>query len=182
MLDLILFIIENEDDKALVTLVYEKYSPILYQYALKRVGDPTVATDITQETFLGFVSNFEKFREQSMDSMYAYLFTIQKNALQRHRVRNNRELFFMSNESIDDIPSDEDVNALISSNEQYNEILTTIHKMQPIYSDILILHLVNEVSLKRIAKSLDQPYDTIKKRYSRGLKALTTALEKERDK
>ena len=117
-----------------------------------------------------------------MDSMYAYLFTIQKNALQRYRVRNNRELFFMSNESIDDIPSDEDVNALISSNEQYNEILTTIHKMQAIYSDILILHLVNEVSLKRIAKSLDQPYDTIKKRYSRGLKALTIALEKERDK
>ena len=179
MLDLLLFIVENEDDKMFVTIVYEKYSPILYHYALKEVYDSTIAMDLTQETFLGFIRNLDTLKKQSMDSLYAYLFTSQKNAIKKHYNKSFRESKILSFENIEDIPSDEDVNSMLSANEQYNMILSAIHSLSPIYSDVLILHLVNDISLKEISKILDEPYATIKKRYSRGLKKLTDILEKE---
>ena len=182
MLDLLLFAIENDDDRTLVTLVYERHSIALYQYALKVVNDSTVAMDITQETFLGFVRNLHNLRNQSIDSIYAYLFTSQKNSIKKYYNKKYRESKIISFDNMEEIPSDEDVNAIASSNEQYNKILLEIHKLSPIYSDVLILHLVNDLSLKKISKILDEPYATIKKRYSRGLKKITDVLKKEMSK
>ena len=177
MLNSILFLVETESDKIFVTKVYEKYSQILHAYAIKKICDRNIAYDITHDTFLGFLRNLDHLRNQPMDSIYAYLFTIQKNLIKKYYINKSREDNVLSLDFKEDVPSDEDINELVSSNEQYNIIISAIHKLSSIYSDVLLLHLVHEIPLKEIAKSLHISYDTVKKRYSRGMKHLTNTLK-----
>ena len=100
-----------------------------------------------------------------------------KNLIKKYYSNKSREDNVLSLDFKEDVPSDEDINELVSSNEQYNIIISAIHKLSSIYSDVLLLHLVHEIPLKEIAKSLHISYDTVKKRYSRGIKHLTNTLK-----
>ncbi len=67
----------NGDDEAFV-LIYEHFSPLLYRYIFRLVGNQELADDITQETFLKAFQNIRSIAKDS--NVSAWLYRIASNA------------------------------------------------------------------------------------------------------
>ena len=65
------------ETKAL-TEIYDTYSPGLYRYAMRLLGDATVAEDCVAETFTRFLDALQK-RRGPRDHLQAYLYRIAHN-------------------------------------------------------------------------------------------------------
>lgn len=179
MLNFILYMVESDSDRLLVTMLYEEYSKQLYMFALKHLCDEDYANDITQNTYLTLIRHLDKLRHQDRKSIYAYLFTVQKNAIKKQYIKNKRNQNNVSFEILNDIPSEDDIDKILTANERYNIIVRSISDLPQIYSDVLLLHLVNEIPLKDVSDILNEPYSTVRKHYSRGRQMLAIALKKE---
>ena len=51
--------IENDDDRSFVADVYDKYHNKLYRYALSKTNNHHASLEITQDTFIAFISNLD---------------------------------------------------------------------------------------------------------------------------
>ena len=76
------------------TEVYREYFAGVYRYALRLCGDPTLAEEITQETFFKALKALDSFRGQCR--LYVWLCQIAKNTyftyLKKHREPENQAL------------------------------------------------------------------------------------------
>ncbi len=68
--------------------LYERYAPAVRRFALFLSGEPSIADDITSETFVRVWTSTGAIRETTMK---AYLFTIVRN-LYRDMLRRDRRL------------------------------------------------------------------------------------------
>ena len=169
--------IENDDDRSFVADVYDKYHNKLYRYALSKTNNHHASLEITQDTFIAFISNLDKVSRCEMKTIYAYLFTVQKNFIIKYYREKSKYERFTALQDLYSVPSDEDVESILTSNENYNSLVKTIHKLPVPTSDIILLHIVHGLSLKRISKIVNMPYDAVKKRFERGKAALVSSLK-----
>ena len=65
------------ETKAL-TEIYDTYSPGMYRYAMRLLGDATLAEDCVAETFTRFLDALQK-RRGPRDHLQAYLYRIAHN-------------------------------------------------------------------------------------------------------
>ncbi len=62
-------------------LLYETYFPRVYRFALKRLGDPGEAEDVTQEVFFTVFNCLDSFQGNS--SLLVWIFGITRNTVNR---------------------------------------------------------------------------------------------------
>ena len=65
-------------ETAALAEIYDLYSPGLYRYAMRLIGDATVAEDCVAETFARFLRSLQK-RLGLRDHLQAYLYRIAHN-------------------------------------------------------------------------------------------------------
>jgi len=62
-------------------MLYESYFPRVYRFALKRLGDPAEAEDVTQEVFFTVFNALESFEGKS--TLLVWIFGITRNTVNR---------------------------------------------------------------------------------------------------
>ena len=62
-------------------MLYESYFPRVYRFALKRLGDPVEAEDVTQEVFFTVFNALESFEGRS--TLLVWIFGITRNTVNR---------------------------------------------------------------------------------------------------
>jgi len=62
-------------------MLYESYFPRVYRFALKRLGDPMEAEDVTQEVFFTVFKALESFEGKS--TLLVWIFGITRNTVNR---------------------------------------------------------------------------------------------------
>jgi RNA polymerase sigma-70 factor (ECF subfamily) len=62
-------------------MLYESYFPRVYRFALKRLGDPAEAEDVTQEVFFTVFNALENFEGKS--TLLVWIFGITRNTVNR---------------------------------------------------------------------------------------------------
>jgi len=62
-------------------MLYERYFPRVYRFALKRLGDPAEAEDVTQEVFFTVFSALASFEGKS--TLLVWIFGITRNTVNR---------------------------------------------------------------------------------------------------
>jgi RNA polymerase sigma-70 factor (ECF subfamily) len=62
-------------------MLYESYFPRVYRFALKRLGDPAEAEDVTQEVFFTVFNALESFEGRS--TLLVWIFGITRNTVNR---------------------------------------------------------------------------------------------------
>src|ERR671931_169889 len=67
----------------------ERYADLLYQYALPRVKESSMAEDLVQETFLAALKGLENFRADASEKNW--LFAILKHKIVDHYRKKNIE-------------------------------------------------------------------------------------------
>jgi len=157
----------NGDEEAFV-LIYERFSPQIYRYVYRLVGNQELADDITQETFL---KAFQGIRSIARDSnVSAWLYRIASNAcfdILRRRKLITWMPILEESEKTGEFTSDDFAPQVIES----QIVRRTLREMPPALAVCLVLRSVEGFSCEEIAEILKIPKGTVFSRLARAREA-----------
>lgn len=147
--------------------IYNKYYKLLYFIILSIVKTKEDVNDLIQDTFFNLILNKNK-----VNNLKYYLVTIAKNKAIDF-IRKRKKIVLNDFEYFDSFE--------IEENDELFDLLNNI-KLYIYLSDfdILVNHLIYDISLKEIAKKIGCNYDTVKSKYNRALKKLRKEFKYER--
>ena len=182
---------------ALATL-YDRHSAAVYAAALRIGGDPALAEDVVQETFLALWNHAETF-DATRGALVAWLLTIARNrAVDHHRSarRRDRAASFSSftQPGIDDATTGEwltavgapvamggaepDPETVVATREAAASIHQAMAALEPNERRVIELAYHAGLSQPEIAERLGWPLGTVKTRTRRALRRLRETMER----
>lgn len=129
------------------------------------VKDQGLAEDLLQETYMKFLEKIHQFKPGM--NPYAYLSTIGRHLAIDLYHKRKKEVH--DDEIIDHTPDDR--NDLDESDDQ-NDIMSMVNELEPLEKEIVLLHVVNELKFREIAKELKKPIGTVLWIYQKAIKKL----------
>jgi RNA polymerase sigma-70 factor, ECF subfamily len=151
-----------------------KHQDIAYQRAFSVLGDPYLAEDAVQESFIRAYHALHTLRG---DSFRAWLFKIVTNtaiSLLRAEVQKHSRSLSLDNAEGDEIESpawiadpSPSVEALLEQKEDTQRLAQIINGLPPIYREVLLLVDWYELDYSEAAQTLNVPLGTIRSRVAR---------------
>lgn len=128
------------------------------------IKDNDAVDDLMQDTYIKFLENISKYKSKT--NINAYLSTIAHNIAINYY---NREKKLVHNdEIIDYIPNDDE-----KPKEGYSvEVLEILKDLDDESKEIVILHTINDLKFKDIAKIVNKPLGTVLWIYNKAIKEL----------
>lgn len=146
-------------------ILYDRYVEKVYHKCISFVKDEAIAQDLTHDIFLKTFVNLIKFNHESRFSTWLYSLTYNFCI---DYIRKNKKQTFQSDESLSNIPDDED-----AKNEQeifqmealrLSEILDSL---EPDEKAILLMKYQDDMSIKDISSALNASESAVKMRIKR---------------
>ncbi|AUD65517.1 hypothetical protein BK011_07350 [Tenericutes bacterium MZ-XQ] len=131
---------------------YEMTNRQVYYAIIAIVKDDDVAKDLMQDTYMNFINKIEQFKLGG--NVYAYLSMIGRNLSINYYNRNKKEVH--SDELFETIPSNEKV--IEKDDRDILELLNLLNKDQ---REVVVLHTINGLKFKEVAKIMDKPLGTV---------------------
>jgi RNA polymerase sigma-70 factor, ECF subfamily len=162
-------------DSKVLADIYDRYSPEIYSYAIRLLGDASLAEDCVSDTFSRFLFALKNSRGP-VQYLRAYLYRIAHNwitDLYRRQPPPPEEL----DEEMEDQspgPSIQAENTLRAHQTHRALMLLTPEQRQ-----VIMLRYVVGMEMEEIAESLAKPLGAIKALKHRGIEALRTLLQKD---
>lgn len=159
------------------------YQTQVYSLAMRMLGNPEDAADVTQETFIRVFRTIDKFRGDASFSTWIYRVT-SNLCLDWLRRRKRRALSSDApvswehetapRELADTSPNPED---LVAAAELRQEIQSALNQLESYHRLAVILRDVQGLSYEEVAGILNLPLGTVKSRINRGRRQLRKILQ-----
>ncbi len=182
---------EVDPDRALVEkaqqspeafgLIFDIYYAKILSYALKRVGDASVAQDIASETFSKAFLHLKRFSWRGIP-FSAWLYRIAGNEIKMHYRRPKRSLSLESlREEGFDAQSElqeerELLQELVERDAQFAKVMRALRALPLRQGEAIILRYIEEKEMQEIAAILDCREGTVRSLISRGISSLRLLL------
>jgi RNA polymerase sigma-70 factor, ECF subfamily len=167
-------------DPDLLDHLIELYQQRLYRYLLFLTGNPALAEDLFQETWIRVLERGHQYNAKSR--FESWLFAIARNLVidvsRRKKMPSLEDLGDPESNQPYDPPDDQSVSALqmLVTRENEQAVQLSLLKIAPYYREVLVLRFHEDLNLDEIAQILATPVSTVKSRLYRGLTALKSAL------
>lgn len=167
-------------DPDLLDHLIELYQQRLYRYLLFLTGNPALAEDLFQETWIRVLERGHQYNAKS--KFESWLFAIARNlvidASRRKKMPSLEDLSNSESNQPYDPPDDHAASALqlLVTRENEQAIQISLLKIAPYYREVLVLRFHEDLNLEEIAQVLSTPVSTVKSRLYRGLTALKSVL------
>lgn len=160
----------HEGNKDALNVIIEKYYDDIFRFCLFLTGNESDSYDITQETFLRFISYVDSYQHRNLKG---YLLTIAHNLC--------RDYFSHKHSGMEPekIPEYSGAEQQIVQVENRIYVLKFLKKLPKEQREIIILRIYEEMKFKDIAKMLGSNLSTVKSRYRLGLANMKKNMEKE---
>ena len=155
--------------------IYDEHVAKIYRFIFLKVSSKEIAEDITSQTFLKFWENREGVKEPR-----SFLYRIARNlVIDFYRQRGKSPIY--SEEMLVSITDEKtNIEERIIWDAQTAEVKEAISKIKPEHAEAIILHYLEDLSIKETAKIIERPEGTIRVMLHRGLEELREKLrEKE---
>lgn len=145
----------------------------MYQLGIRRfltnltVGDVPLAEDLAQETFIKAYRNIRGFN--CLSNFSTWLYKIAYNEFISYQRRNHEVIL----ETLPDVRDQEN-----STEYLVTSVMEEVDKLDEPYHSIILLHYIEDKSIKHIAKILDLPQGTVKVYLMRARNRLKTKFQK----
>jgi RNA polymerase sigma-70 factor, ECF subfamily len=159
-------------DSIALAQIYDLYSPDIYRYAMRLLGNTTLAEDCVSETFSRLLQALASGKGPR-DYLRAYLYRIAHNWItdQYRRERPTEAL----NESL---PSETSgLEEIADQNMQHSRLLQAIRKLTPDQQQVIALKFWQDWENEEIARTLGKPVGAIKSLQHRALNTLQRHLQ-----
>src|SRR5271169_5026892 len=167
-------------DPDVLDRLIEQYQQRLYRYLLFLTGDPALAEDLFQETWIRVLERGHQYNAKS--KFESWLFAIARNLVidvsRRKKMPSLEELADPESSQPFDPPDEHSASALqlLVTRENERAVQISLLKIPAYYREVLLLRFHEEMGLEEIAAVMSTPVSTVKSRLYRGLAALKTAL------
>jgi RNA polymerase sigma-70 factor, ECF subfamily len=156
--------------KALAT-IYDTHSSGIYRYAMRLLGDATVAEDCVAETFARFLKALQEGRGPR-DHLQAYLYRIAHNwIVDFYRVHRQTLELSETLQSETDLPEEETAKRI-----RQKQIRKAIRSLTPDQQKVIALKYLEDWCNEEIAQVMKKPIGAIKSIQHRALKSLQRIL------
>lgn len=165
----------RQGDSSALDLLYEVTSKQLYSICYSYLHDPHDSADALSDTYLAIVKNIEKYRGENG---YNWIYTIAKNT-SLNIIREKKKTMSV------DFNDEETVNVLHLASEDPPEIEDSsgiISIAKSVLNEkefrVVLLHAVNGIKFKDIAKIVGGIESSIRWQYNNALKKVKKAYER----
>lgn len=170
----------KQGDESAFTSLYRRHRDAVYRFALLYAGSPAIAADVTQDTFIHFMTQTHKF-DPTRGSIGAWLCGVARNIARKQcGVREDAT-------DPQDLADDTQVHAsqvdietpleLVLRGELAEQVRRAVASIAPHYRDVLILCELNELSYAEAAQVCGIDIGTVRSRLSRARTQLAQRLE-----
>lgn len=172
----------NVEDFELLVLEHQK---LVYNIALKMVGNAHDAEDVAQDAFVKAYNSLQNFRGDSKFSVWIYRLT-SNVALDFLRTKKRHNHISFSQYNTEDEPMEIEVSdsryapeTEFEKKELQEAVNRGLLELPPDHREILLLRELSGLSYDEIAERLELEYGTVKSRIFRARKKLCNILEKD---
>jgi RNA polymerase sigma-70 factor (ECF subfamily) len=162
------------EQKALAQ-IYDLYSPELYRYAARFLGDPCVAEDCVADTFSRFLKAIHA-RRGPKDYLRAYLYRIAHNWVADYYRRAPDVAELKDTHPDNDNPPEEEASLRIRQAQTRKAIL----QLTPDQQQVIALKYLQGMNNEEVAQALHKPVGAVKSLQHRALARLEKILSKEK--
>ena len=157
-------------DTCALTEIYDLYSPRLYRYAMRLLGDDCAAEDCVSETFSRFLQALQK-GNGPRDYLQAYLFRAAHNFIVDHYRHQQPECFLD-----DDTPNCENTEENASLNIRQHHVRAALLELTEDQGQVIALKFLEGWENEEIARVLNKPVGAVKSLQHRALAHLQKLL------
>lgn len=157
--------------------VFKEHHQELEQFLRRQVGDPDMAADLLQDTFIRFKPLYEN--PPGVQKVRAYLFRIARNLVIDHFRREQvRRTDNVPEEELAEIPSEAaGPDVLAASQQRLEAIRAAVAQLPPRCREVFIMSRVQGMTLAEIGEALGISPKTAFSHFTRALQLLKTQLE-----
>ena len=124
--------------------IYADYYSEVYKFVLTLCQNPTLAEEITQESFFKALKNIDSFNGNC--KLSTWLYKIARNTFYSYTKKHNRQVDY----PLDAILSDENVEEQFADKEIAYAIHKVLHKLNEPYKEVFWLRIFGELSFAQI--------------------------------
>lgn len=164
-----------------IEYLIEKYSKLVYKICYDMLKDPLDAEDITQEVYISFYSNLEKYGTLPENEVKNIICKIALNKCKDVFKSKMKKLENLTDDNVialENYTADNDIEQEIINIENKKIIINIINSLKDPYRKILYYYYIEEYSLDNIATKMNVSKGTLKMQLYRGKKNLKEKLEK----
>jgi RNA polymerase sigma-70 factor, ECF subfamily len=164
---------EGDREDALGAL-YDRYGPRLYGFGLRLLGDPGMAEELVQDTFVRLWQASGRF-DPAQASVRTFLFTLARRAgIDQRRRSAARPPGPLTGDEVESDDQDLDYDDLVLGLDVRDALDALTHD----HREVLELYYRADMTQREIADRLGLPLGTVKTRTYHGLRALKLALDR----
>lgn len=153
--------------------VYDRFSPGIYRYAMRLLGDVQLAEDCVSETFSRFLKVL-RAGQGPQDHLQAYLFRVAHNWVTDYYRR--RPLPTLDLEALDHLDPNASTEKQGMKNAEREQVRNALKLLTPEQRHVIILRFYEGWELEEIAGSLQKDIGAVKALQHRAIAALQRML------
>jgi RNA polymerase sigma-70 factor (ECF subfamily) len=161
-------------DNAALAQIYDRYSPGLYQYAMRLLGETQISEDCVAETFSRFLNALQQ-KSGPREHLQAYLYRIAHNWITDHYRKAPIPPLDIDEQRVVDpggLPHEE-----LEYKTLTQDIRMAILQLTPEQRQVIVLRYLQDWDYQEIANVLIKTVGAIKALQHRGLENLKNLLE-----
>lgn len=163
---------QNFEEQALAE-IYDHWSPLLYRYAMRQLGDASLAEECVSETFSRFLSALRQGNGPK-DYLQAYLYRIAHNWITDY-YRRHAPLSVPLDPEMPANP-EEEPQRVVSQGMEQAQVRAALRYLTPDQRQVIVLKFLEEWENEAIAKLLNRPVGAVKALQHRALETLRNVL------
>jgi RNA polymerase sigma-70 factor (ECF subfamily) len=161
-------------DREAFAVIYRRYHVGLYRFARGMTGSLTMAEDATQEVFLTFMRQLDRY-DPLRGTLSTYLYSIARNVV-RYWLRKERRFVPLELALSSEPVATGDPAAAAMQRQAVTRIRNIIRALSPRYREVLILCDLQEMSYEQAAVVLNTRVGTVRSRLHRARHQLAGRL------
>jgi len=156
----------SQEDPRRFDKLYERYFYRVYAFALARTGDPSMAEDVTSETFRQAFQNLAHFQWRGVP-FSSWLFRIAANNASDARKGGSRQT------ALDELPSDPvDPGNELAQVEERVQLYELVDRLPNDQRRVIVLRFAQEKRVSEIAAAMGRSEGAVKQLQFRALQSL----------
>jgi RNA polymerase sigma-70 factor, ECF subfamily len=167
-------------DQTAISMLYRRFLPIVYRYALTHVGNTAQAEDVTSETFYAMVDGIASTRAQDESSFTAWLLGIAHNKVARHyrtlRARPEIPLTLAEDAQPFTVADEADPQSVVAIRERWSEIVDALRLLTEEQRSVVVYRCALGYSTAEVAGMLGKPENAVRGLQFRALASLSRHL------
>ena len=163
--------------RAYEAVVLRHYKAV-FSFMAYLTQDTSLAEELTQETFAAAWAAIDSFKARSSLETWLHRIAYRKFIDSKRRLKREVAMAHNMKPQKDTAPKSSDPFHRLTANENHRLLYEALRRLKSPDYTVLVLHYIQGLSFRQVARVLDRPVGTVKWQTSRALKNLKSHLTK----